>query len=201
MLFKIGNSSNVHLFHGGWQGLSRRNFTGSIFLCPLKEFSWSLPEDGSNWTFHFPKANLGLDVWWEFCRLRGLSKWKLDVSQTRHSQPDYERVLYFLEWVLLQALLRITAANPFLIPTENFALLAGLSGQLKRLNMENNWAGSEKQANRRWWVIMLVERQEVSTGIITLQLSPGTIGSQSSCILLPTPSLNRSSVSLIRIVV
>lgn len=51
----------------------------------------------------------------------------------------------FLELVAPLCLLRITAADPFLIPTENFALLATVSGQLTRLI----WEITEQEANQQ----------------------------------------------------
>lgn len=51
----------------------------------------------------------------------------------------------FLELVAPLCLLRITAADPFLIPTENFALLATVSGQLTRLI----WEITEQEVNRQ----------------------------------------------------
>lgn len=44
----------------------------------------------------------------------------------------------------LLCLLRITAVNSVSIPTENLALLAGLSGGTQETRMENNGAGSEQ---------------------------------------------------------
>ena len=132
----------------------------------------------------------------------GLSKWKLDNFQSWAQQLGHWNSPLSLELVILLCPFSIIAVNPFFIPTESFALLAGLSGEIKRLIWKITEQEVNKQTNMmRWWVIMQIPRQGASAVIITLHLSQGTIGSHSSCMPLPTLSLKSPSVSLIKTVV
>lgn len=127
----------------GVQQLSCVHLHGLPFSCTILESSWSFPEDGLIRACYFPKASLVLTIRWELCRLQGLSKWKLDDSQGQHQQTQLWKSPFFLALVAPLCLLRITAANPCLIPTENLAPLAGLSGELERLIWKIT-AGSEQ---------------------------------------------------------
>lgn len=137
----------------------------------ISESNWQIPEDGPICAFAFPQALLGLAGQWEFCVFQGSPN---ESSMTPRAAPATRswKSPLFLGLVALLCLLRVTAADPFLIPTENLALLAGLSGQLKRLIWEITKQKVNKQTSG--WVIVLVRGQAAPAGIITLQPSQGT---------------------------